>query len=150
MTGMRFLTQTLTQTTKWDSGNNGHSRLSDLLILSKSRHKRARKHWAARFWRLIKSSHAGGHWFESSSLHQTLETLRVSRVFPFFWKTSDLLFFRRNSDDSGGRFHGKLRWFTNEDMPLLNLKLLFERFGGVFPAPFLPFLKLCLTFHSYL
>ena len=32
------------------------------------------------------ASHAGGHWFESSSLHQTLETLRVSRVFLFSQK----------------------------------------------------------------
>ena len=34
----------------------------------------------------IESSHAGGHWFESSSLHQTLGILMISRVFSFIKK----------------------------------------------------------------
>ena len=32
------------------------------------------------------ASHAGGHWFESSSLHQTLGILMISRVFSFIKK----------------------------------------------------------------
>ena len=36
-----------------------------------------------RFSPLIVSSHAGGHWFESSSLHQNLGNACVSKVFSF-------------------------------------------------------------------
>ena len=32
------------------------------------------------------ASHAGGHWFESSSLHQTLEIAMISRVFSCYQK----------------------------------------------------------------
>ena len=39
-----------------------------------------------RFSPLIVSSHAGGHWFESSSLHQTLEIAMISRVFSCYQK----------------------------------------------------------------
>lgn len=34
----------------------------------------------------LTASHAGGHWFESSSLHQTLEIAMISRVFSCYQK----------------------------------------------------------------
>ena len=53
------------------------------------------------------ASHAGGHWFESSSLHQTLGNQVFPRVFVVFAKTSVRLIFVRNLDDAGGHFHSK-------------------------------------------
>ena len=41
----------------------------------------------------IDSSHAGGHWFESSSLHQILGNQVFPRIFSVFLQTSDLLIF---------------------------------------------------------
>ena len=53
------------------------------------------------------ASHAGGHWFESSSLHQILGNLVFPRIFCFLAKMSDLLFFSVISRKSGGHFYGK-------------------------------------------
>ena len=51
---------------------------------------------AQRFPALIVSSHAGGHWFESSSLHQKV---------PDFTRNQELfLFILPNSDAAFGRF----------------------------------------------
>ena len=49
-----------------------------LFLLAESGVKSAGKHPIAGLWRPDASSHAGGHWFESSSLHQILG----NQVFP--------------------------------------------------------------------
>ena len=46
--------------------------------------KSAGKHPIAGLWRPDASSHAGGHWFESSSLHQILGNQAFPRIFSCF------------------------------------------------------------------
>ena len=56
------------------------------VLLSRKCAKGAESAGQQRFPALIVSSHAGGHWFESSSLHQTLEIAMISRVFSCYQK----------------------------------------------------------------
>ena len=52
-----------------------------------------------RFSPLIVSSHAGGHWFESSSLHQKVpDFLRNQELFLFMSSNSDAAFWRFSLD----------------------------------------------------
>ena len=54
---------------------------------------------AQRFPALIVSSHAGGHWFESSSLHQKVpDFLRNQELFLFISSNSDAAFWRFSLD----------------------------------------------------
>ena len=54
---------------------------------------------AQRFPALIVSSHAGGHWFESSSLHQKVpDFLRNQELFLFMLSNSDAVFWRFSLD----------------------------------------------------
>ena len=52
-----------------------------------------------RFSPLIASSHAGGHWFESSSLHQKVpDFTRNQELFLFISSNSDVAFLRFSHD----------------------------------------------------
>ena len=54
---------------------------------------------AQRFPALIVSSHAGGHWFESSSLHQKVpDFVRNQELFLFMSSNSDAAFWRFSLD----------------------------------------------------
>ena len=54
---------------------------------------------AQRFSPLIVSSHAGGHWFESSSLHQKVpDFVRNQELFLFISSNSDAAFWRFSLD----------------------------------------------------
>ena len=54
---------------------------------------------AQRFPALIVSSHAGGHWFESSSLHQKVpDFVRNQELFLFMCSNSDAAFWRFSLD----------------------------------------------------
>ena len=54
---------------------------------------------AQRFPALIVSSHAGGHWFESSSLHQKVpDFVRNQELFLFISSNSDAAFWRFSHD----------------------------------------------------
>ena len=53
------------------------------------------------------ASHAGGHWFESSSLHHALETLGVSRVFPISTEILSPPAFFEKMMNAGGVTYGK-------------------------------------------
>ena len=49
------------------------------------------------------ASHAGGHWFESSSLHQKVpDFVRNQELFPFISSNSDAVFWRFSFDPNRG------------------------------------------------
>ena len=68
---------------------------------------------AQRFPALIVSSHAGGHWFESSSLHQKVpDFVRNQELFLFISSNSDAAFLRFSLDpnrDSKAEMTGEER-----------------------------------------
>ena len=67
---------------------------------------------AQRFPALIVSSHAGGHWFESSSLHQKVpDFVRNQELFLFMFSNSDAAFGRFLRDPKAERSgkHGRER-----------------------------------------
>ena len=55
------------------------------------------------------SSHAGGHWFESSSLHQILGNQVFPRIFSFLLQTSGLLIFCWNLKNQENTHMAKIK-----------------------------------------
>ena len=69
------------------------------VLLSRKCAKGAESAGQQRFSPLIVSSHAGGHWFESSSLHQKVpDFLRNQELFLFISSNSDAAFWRFSLD----------------------------------------------------
>ena len=67
--------------------------------LSRKYAKEAESVGVQRFPPLIISSHAGGHWFESSSLHQKVpDFVRNQELFLFMSSNSDAAFWRFSLD----------------------------------------------------
>ena len=65
------------------------------VLLSRKCAKGAESAGQQRFPALIVSSHAGGHWFESSSLHQKVsDFVRNQKLFLFMFSNSDAAFGR--------------------------------------------------------